>query len=191
MGPVHPWTPFSSAVAHGAGEPSAASRARSRAFSSRSWSPGCGEGSCSVRSGGSCGTRDRCSDSSTCQSRSVPATSGRPSDAVPTVRRSDCETHRRVGQVARSGVVCKKLAIGCNGCNRKPQPVRQHSTTCWGADANPEVAGMVSQMQRGFAGQVMDGVIQESPTKMRARPECFVSHTVEELFEWMDSPTCV
>ena len=62
-------------------------------------------------------------------------------------------------------------------------------------DATPEVAhlgGMVSQLQAqlakcegGIAGSAMDGAIQESPTKKRPRPECFVSLTVEELIEWM------
>ena len=64
-------------------------------------------------------------------------------------------------------------------------------------DVTPEVAhlrDMVSQLQAqlaksdvGFAGQAMDGVIQESPTKKRVRPECFVCNTVEELIEWMDA----
>ena len=63
-------------------------------------------------------------------------------------------------------------------------------------DAAAEVVhlrGMVSQLQvqlakgeGGFAGPAMDVVTQELPTKKRPRPECFVSHTVEELIEWMD-----
>ena len=61
----------------------------------------------------------------------------------------------------------------------------------------PEVAHlreMVSQLQAqlaksegGITGQAMDGVIQESPTKKRVRPENFVCQTVEEIIEWMDA----
>ena len=61
----------------------------------------------------------------------------------------------------------------------------------------PEVAhlrDMVSQLQAqlaksevGLRGQAMDEGIQESPTKKRVRPECFVCNTEEELIDWMDA----
>ena len=63
-------------------------------------------------------------------------------------------------------------------------------------DANPEVANLrslvsllqaqLAQCEGGVAGQAMEGV-QEIPSKKRPRPECFVSHTVEELIEWIDA----
>ena len=109
---------------------------------------------------GSCGTRGRCSHSSigASQSRSVPATSGRPSDPMPTVYRSNCETHRRVGQVPRSG------SDPCAGSSRSVETVATgssspgssspcDSTTCCSARRQPR-SGTSEKFGVSVAGTV-------------------------------------
>ena len=135
---------------------------------------------------------------------SVLATCGLPSGAVPTVHRStvkrvdDLDRFREVEQVrlqeARDRL--QRLQQEAAAAHATAPPVGV-------PNAIPEVAHlrvMVSQLQAqlakcegGLAGQALDGVIQESPTKKRPRPECFVSHTAEELIEYMMlvNPTCV
>ena len=54
-------------------------------------------------------------------------------------------------------------------------------------DVVSQLQAQLAKSEVGLTGQAMDGVIQESPTKNRVRPECFVCNTVEELIEWMDA----
>ena len=147
-------------------------------------------------------TRSRCLAKSfgTCQSCSVPATSGHPVEAMPTVHRPDCEAHRRFGQITRSEV---RPSAGGSGPFQKFTIGSSFSSTfscgkCFarsGASAEYRftVVGTVGKVRRGSCGDG-DGWRPREPFEERtgSTRKFRLPDRRKSSSRWMPvSPTCV